>query len=88
MGTPRFRPVTPHTSDIEKLVVEIAIACEAWLSKAGCKPVLQTVSEDRTTMCRIWTMMASACSRLLRAGRPPAARPTAAPTSRGRERSP
>ena len=35
MGTPRFRPVTPHTSDIEKLVVEIAIACEAWLSKAG-----------------------------------------------------
>lgn len=35
LGTPRFRPVTPHTSDVEKLVVEIAIACEDWLSKAG-----------------------------------------------------
>ena len=63
LGTPRFRPVTPHTSDVEKLVVEIAIACEAWLSKAGCGPVWRTRRrcvdpglEDRTTM-------ASACSR-------------------------
>ena len=42
LGTPRFRPVTPHTSDVEKLVVEIAIACEDWLSKAGCGPVWRT----------------------------------------------
>ena len=34
-GLPRFRPVTPHTSDVEKLVVEVAAACEAWLSKEG-----------------------------------------------------
>ena len=37
-GALRFRPVTPHTSDVEALVVEIATACEAWLAKKGHGP--------------------------------------------------
>ena len=30
-----FRRVVPHTEDIERLVVRIAEACEAWLSRHG-----------------------------------------------------
>jgi hypothetical protein len=30
-----FRRVVPHTEDIEQLVVRIAEACEAWLSRQG-----------------------------------------------------
>ena len=30
-----FRRVVPHTEDIERLVVRIAEACEAWLSRQG-----------------------------------------------------
>ena len=37
-GALRFRPVTPHTSDIEALVVDIATACESWLAKKGHGP--------------------------------------------------
>ena len=33
-----FRTVTPHTSDVETLVVEIGDACEAWLASQGFGP--------------------------------------------------
>ena len=35
-GRLSFRRVTPHTADVERLVVEIADACEAWLAEQGC----------------------------------------------------
>ncbi len=34
-GRLTFRHVVPHTEDVEHLVVAIAAACEAWLSKQG-----------------------------------------------------
>jgi len=34
-GELKFRPVVPHTEDVERLVVQIAEACEKWLSKKG-----------------------------------------------------
>jgi hypothetical protein len=30
-----FRRVVPHTADIERLVVRIARACDAWLARQG-----------------------------------------------------
>jgi hypothetical protein len=37
-GRLSFRRVTPHTVDVERLVVEIAEACEAWLAGQGYGP--------------------------------------------------
>jgi hypothetical protein len=34
-GQLKFRPVIPHTQDVEGLVVSIAESCEKWLSKQG-----------------------------------------------------
>lgn len=34
-GRLSFRKVTPHTSDVERLVVAVAEACEAWLASQG-----------------------------------------------------
>jgi len=37
-GHLKFRPVVPHTTDVEQLVVAIAAACEDWLSRQGFGP--------------------------------------------------
>lgn len=34
-GRLSFRKVTPHTSDVERLVVAVAEACETWLASQG-----------------------------------------------------
>lgn len=41
-GRLSFRRVTPHTADVERLVVVIAEACEAWLATRGWGPEEET----------------------------------------------
>ena len=45
-GSLTFRRVTPQTEDVERLVVQIAGACEKWLSKQGYGEEDQPEEED------------------------------------------
>jgi len=45
-GRLKFRPVVPHTEDVERLVVSIAESCEKWLAKQGYGEEAETQEED------------------------------------------
>ena len=45
-GELKFRPVVPHTEDVERLVVSIAESCEKWLSKQGFGEDAEAPEED------------------------------------------
>ena len=45
-GALKFRPVVPHTEDVERLVVSIAESCEKWLMKQGYGAEDEAIEED------------------------------------------